>query len=62
MDDISDADLLREVMRADEDVSIPTKTVNRLVEAGLVVVRGCSDGDYIEPTDSGRKALDKENG
>ncbi len=53
---VTDASLLKEVMAADEDVSIPDKTVRRLCAAGLVVVRGCSDGDYIEPTEKGKAA------
>lgn len=54
--------LLSQVWAADEDVSIPRKTVNALVRAGLVVVRGCSDGDYIEPTKRGRAALQQRGG
>ena len=49
--------VLRKVMEADEDVTIPTKTVNALVGAGLVVKRWSSDGNYIELTDKGREAL-----
>ncbi len=49
--------LLIQVMSADEDVTIPRRTVNTLVRAGLVVTKGCSDGDYIDLTKLGRAAL-----
>ena len=44
-------------MAADEGVKIPPESVNALKAAGLVTLRGCSDGDYIEPTAAGRRAL-----
>jgi len=49
--------LLRKVMAADEGVKITQESVNALKAAGLVTLRGCSDGDYIEPTAAGRIAL-----
>ncbi len=59
MDTVTPEELLKHVMSADEDVSIPRKTVDILAREELIVVRGCSDGDYIEMTEAGRAALAK---
>lgn len=49
--------LLRKVMGASENITIPLETVHDLCVSGLVVKRYCSDGNYIELTDKGHNAL-----
>lgn len=56
---MSDYALLRHTMRADEDVEIPDRVVARLVDAGLVLKRYCSDGDYISLTNKGKRYMGK---
>ena len=53
-----DIEALKALMASDdEDMRLPGDTVRALEQSGLVVVRGCSDGDYVELTDKGRAAV-----
>lgn len=50
--------LLKRLVSFDEGTKLSPRLIQHFEKKGLIVVRECADGNYIELTESGRAALE----